>query len=494
MSVPFRLLLAFCATSALLSACSTNSGESGGPAPADNDGDGYVIGVDCDDWAATVHPDAVEVCNGRDDNCDNVIDEGATTTFWLDADGDGFGDPKEPIEDCLRPDGYSTVDTDCDDTNPDVRPAVPEICDGLDQDCDGEIDEGAGDVWYHDADADSWGNEDDTTTACSQPDDYLPDFGDCNDDDATIYPDAVEICDGLDNNCNGVIDEGAYSHWYPDRDGDGYGDVGEWVDDCAPPLGYVGEIGDCNDADATIHPDADEACDDIDNDCDGETDEIGLGSLYFDGAGDEVYIADNPLLALTTAITMEAWVDHYSPGSADSPVLAKEYTSGAQQYWFGVYRGHFGLLIGNGSGWGLDARSSGTITGHNWYHIASVWDGTTWYNYLNGALQGSGSYSGTIASGTQPLTMGINSGWDSTRFTGFIYDVRLWNVARTADQILANMYGLTDSAGLVGHWLLDEGYGQTAYDTSGNALDGRLGSTPEVDDRDPTRSTDLPGC
>lgn len=99
---------------------------------------------------------------------------------------------------------------------------------------------------------------------------------DCDDDDPHINPDAEEVCDGRDNDCDGSVDEGLEtSSWYPDDDGDGYGAEAGVLDSCDQPSGYVEENTDCQDTEATIHPGAEDVCDDgIDSDCDGE-EEVG---------------------------------------------------------------------------------------------------------------------------------------------------------------------------------------------------------------------------
>jgi len=105
-------------------------------------------------------------------------------------------------------DGYLAPD-DCDDTDADVHPGATEVCDGADNDCDGTIDGPEADgqtVWYWDEDGDDWGLADPTVVACDQPDGYAPQPGDCDDGAATVHPGAPEICDLLDNNCDGVID------------------------------------------------------------------------------------------------------------------------------------------------------------------------------------------------------------------------------------------------------------------------------------------------
>ena len=306
-----------------------------------------------------------------------------------------------------------------------------------------------------------------------------------------------EWCDGLDNDGDGLVDEdgdliGA-PVWYPDADGDGYGDDGAPYEACAAPDDHVADPGDCDDDDPLIHPDAEDVCNNVDDNCDGILDGHGQASLHFDGADDTVHVGDDPLVDITAAITMEAWVYSTAPGG-DEPVMAKEHSGGQQQYWFGVYYDHFGLLLGDGSGWGLNERASGSIAADTWTHIASTWDGTTWANYQDGLLVDSGTYTGSVPSTGQPLTFGTNSSYDYTRFGGYVTDVRLWDVARSQDQLQDNMFQIVDTSGLVGWWPMDAGEGQLAYDLSGNGLDGQLGTDPAADSRDPAWALELPLC
>ncbi len=202
-----------------------------------------------------------------------VGDDSATLVFSRDSDGtaeellqvslSGTGAPVPGAD--ADGDGYASDQDggdDCDDTDPNVNPGATEVCgDGVDNDCDGTTDVGA--------DADTDGSD-----SCL----------DCDDNDINTFPGAAELCDGVDNNCDEQIDNDvAYVDWYPDGDGDGYGDEsGTPVNDCAVVAGHASAIGDCDDADDTIHPNAVELCNGIDEDCDSvvpsdETDDDGDG-------------------------------------------------------------------------------------------------------------------------------------------------------------------------------------------------------------------------
>jgi parallel beta-helix repeat protein len=109
---------------------------------ADRDGDGAIDTADCAPFDPNVHPGATETCNGVDDNCDGNIDEGVKTTFYLDNDGDSYGDSSQSVEACSAPAGYVAAGGDCNDNNAAINPGATEVCDGIDNDCDGLVDEG----------------------------------------------------------------------------------------------------------------------------------------------------------------------------------------------------------------------------------------------------------------------------------------------------------------------------------------------------------------
>ncbi|MCK6526759.1 hypothetical protein L6R50_04120 [Myxococcota bacterium] len=262
----------------------------------DQDGDGYTPNEgDCDDHNATVHPGGEEICDGYDNDCNGVVDDG----FDFDGDGSSYCagdcDDADPsihpgaLEDCdgidencdgviddgwdIDGDGWTPCEGDCDDTQASVRPGIFESCDTLDNDCDGQVDEG------YDLDGDGF-------ASCG---------GDCNDGDAEIRPGATEVCDNIDQDCDGLVDEAfdidsdgvatcegdcddAAASVYPGatevcdaRDNDCDGAVDEGHD--ADFDGYSSCAGDCNDANGSINPGRSETCNTIDDDCDGSVDE-----------------------------------------------------------------------------------------------------------------------------------------------------------------------------------------------------------------------------
>ncbi len=160
----------------------------------DSDGDDFSVEggdcgpADCDDTDAAVYPGAVEICDGLDNNCDGAVDEGLTSLFYQDADSDGHGDLFNVTAGCTAPDGYVSSNTDCNDNDASIYPGAAEIpYDGIDQDCSGAD--------LTDVDGDGY----DSTA--------VPDGNDCNDNNSAINPGVIESCDGIDNNCDGQVDE-----------------------------------------------------------------------------------------------------------------------------------------------------------------------------------------------------------------------------------------------------------------------------------------------
>jgi hypothetical protein len=220
---------------------------------------GYVQNdEDCDDTSDQFYPGAPEdECLGTADfNCDGTV-------LYTDADNDG-----SPA--CL----------DCDDNDRRRVPAGTEVCDDIDNDCDSEVDEGIGRLWYRDVDGDGWGVEDDTVRLCDRPDGYVARVGDCEDDEANNYPGNAEVCDDIDNDCDTLADGDTAidrQAWFPDRDEDGFASsAATAIFACDAPEGHITTVGDCNDDDFEIKPGASEYCDLEDNNCNGNVDELAL--------------------------------------------------------------------------------------------------------------------------------------------------------------------------------------------------------------------------
>ena len=274
--------------------------DSGTLGETDADEDGYTADVDCDDSDATVNPDATEICDGVDNDCDTLVDDDddsvdASTgeSYYVDGDGDSYG-AGDALWACAAPSDSSSTGDDCDDSDASQNPAADEVCNGEDDDCDTDTDEDALDAntYYEDFDGDGFGDATRSDLACDQPSGFVEDDTDCDDSDAETNPDALEYCDGHDDDCDGDIDEDDAVDvvtWYGDKDEDGYGASDRTREACDQPSGFVTDSTDCDDADGDAYPGADEYCDGHDDDCDGDIDEddaVDMSTWYADGDGD----------------------------------------------------------------------------------------------------------------------------------------------------------------------------------------------------------------
>ena len=247
------------------------------------------------------------------DDADSAVDLSDATTWYTDMDGDGFGDVDaagqlacdDPSSSGLS---YAEAATDCDDTDAAVNPGATEICDpdNVDEDCNGVADDADAGVdpttvsaWAPDADRDGFGDASETPiVVCDDPSTallaYVADTSDCDDDNAAINPDAIEVCDpdDVDEDCNGVaddadpgVDSSTVGEYYEDADGDGYGSTTATAtiacdDPSTAELPYAMDATDCDDTSAYAYPGAVELCNGEDDDCDGSSDDSGLATFW----------------------------------------------------------------------------------------------------------------------------------------------------------------------------------------------------------------------
>ncbi len=260
--------------------CITNPPDEDGDGAFDAsclNGEGTPLGDDCDDSDPGRFPGNLEVCDLDDEDCDD-------TTFGdVDDDHDGY-----QSDACCNGDACGD---DCDDARIGSFPGATEVCDGLDQNCDGEIDDGVIIDGFLDRDGDGYGDDAMPMAACPGTPGWAPRGGDCNDDpsDANARaqsPGQPEICDGIRNDCSALpADEGAGSvDWYTDLDGDGFGAASSGVTRSCAPVAMASLLStDCNDMDRMINPAAAERCNGIDDNCDGSANfRIGLNDFEDD--------------------------------------------------------------------------------------------------------------------------------------------------------------------------------------------------------------------
>ena len=400
----------------LLLSCSSTTTSEFKRADIDKDGFDEEEG-DCDDRDASIHPDAQEVCDGIDNNCDELIDDADYTVdltyspnWYLDLDGDGEGNPLSRVSACEQPMGYTDNGNDCDDINP--------LMNNADNDQDG-------------------------LSSCQD---------DCDDENPAVYPGAPEVCDAIDNDCDSLIDDQDFdvslddaTEWYADDDGDGDGNPAEAVISCGFLDGYVnnandcndndpfvnsndmdgdglsGCLGDCDDTNFLINPMAQEICDAIDNDCDelvdAEDDSVDMNTLftvYPDADGDNYGAAGSS--GSQTCSLEEGWglytddcddSNQYAyPGAAynDSPTDCMEDKDGDGYGSQGLFECCFNVQMNDSYG---DSWNGGSLTAYvdgNWHQSMSasgygssasvcVEDGVMLtFNYSSGSWENENTY------------------------------------------------------------------------------------------------------
>lgn len=361
-------------------------------------------------------------------------DKDEDTSALVDGDGDGF-----------------TSAFDCDDSDAAINPGADELCDGADNNCNGETDESPADgtLFYADTDGDGYGNPDVSLSSCdASVQGYTDNSDDCDDSSNTAYPGGVELCDGLDNDCNGDIDDGAgdiltfyedadgdgYGNpdaaleacaapsgyvadakdcddanadispetlWYPDRDTDGYGRSTDSVVSCEQPTGYSLSNLDCDDEDAGVNPDATEVCDGVDTNCDGKQDNDDL-DIDLDGQApcegdcddfnDQTYYGAIEVCDDGFDNDCDGRLNDTCPGSVYDADLT---ITGGSSYAYMGYGGDIGDIDGDGNNDLLIGAYGATVDGSSYAGEAYIFLGP-----LSGGSMDSGSADLSI-SGTE---------------------------------------------------------------------------------------------
>jgi hypothetical protein len=311
-----------------------------------------------------------------------------------------------------------------------VACGVDDLCDGVDNDDDGLIDEDAPtSTWYPDADHDGHGDPLAPFEACAPPKGATATADDCDDADPAVHPGATEVCNDQDDDCDGLVDEGLATPWYPDDDGDGFGDPDRPLDACAPPEGALPTGDDCDDSEWSIHPGATEVCNVDDDDCDGSVDEdlerVYIGSpttsevFTYDGAGALSFVSG---VGSVSALALDEAAGTLYIGQWNNPVVWRVNLDGTGLT--AVYGGY------GAGGQGVATTSSGALFWGEYYGDLRVgsWDGS--------------------ASPVVVISRSAVSSLVGASLDGF-------GVGLAVDEVAGRVYAFTRSnAGLAGRWLV----------------------------------------
>lgn len=376
---------------------------------------------------APIDPPADGAADGApDDAC-------ATTTYYVDCDGDGIAAlGAETQSACTEPAASScggawvitaptAATADCNDTRADVHPGATEVCDGVDSDCDGQTDEDGLTTFYRDSDGDGHGNPTATMSTCSAPANYVVAGDDCNDASNAIYPGRAETCDGLDNNCNSATDEGVQSTYYRDADGDAHGNAGMTTMACTAPSGYVASSDDCNDASVAIYPGHAEVCDGVDNNCNNATDEGVQTTYYLDLDADGYGTASVPIMACAPPAG-------YTTNTADCNDNSELVNPGAVEQCFNSVDDNCSGAQDEGARCNMDCNWSGARWLSHGFDNAGADDTGAWVTCAQNKIAGmryvgtGGTLPGVIPTVSGTVTDIVDCNWTSDRWLSQGYD------------------------------------------------------------------------
>lgn len=483
----------------------------------DVDGDGYSAGGlscdgDCADSNANVFPGAPEICNGIDDDCDTVVDEGSsacggacTLSLPLGTSCDFVGDTDldtcaddilicadlnttqcSDVDTDLDNDGFGLGDgcvQDCDDANAGRYPLAVELCDGVDNDCDGTVDNGTNGCGgactlslVLGAACDAVGDTDPDSCA----DDIVSCVGLNEADCVDVDNDRDEVCDGVDNDCDGTVDEGTNAcggvcpldglpgtacigAGYLDDCGEGEyvctgrnttecDDVGTDADGDGWRVDTADCEGDCDDTIPDAYPGGTEVCDGVDNDCDGTVDE-GPNAC---GASSTICTpvmaswGENSILTnidTHTGVTTDTYIEETSPtqnfGARDGLRIGADGLSPVGLLRFDLSAIPAGAVVCAAElrlwNWGNDSSDTFGV-----YRVLEAWDEGT----LNG---GTGAANWTQRRESELWTQagcGVPNSCSSTADTTFV-----------PSGGAGTIYSLTLSNGLVQGWMDGANYG-----------------------------------
>jgi len=346
---------------------------------------GYVNNsTDCDDTKATVHPTAAEIVgNEIDEDCNGA------EICYLDADDDGSRPSSNATYGssdvtCVGQFEAKATDTiDCNDANAAVRPGATELVgDLLDSNCDGF------EQCYVDGDDDGYRvigtqlpavlSTDITCTAQAYLASAAMPATDCNDALRLVNPGALDTCNGIDDNCDGTVDNGAtgLNTYYRDADLDMYGTTLTTTTGCVTPAGYVTQSGDCNDAVAAVHPTVSETCDQIDNNCDGQVDEGNVCPATICPANQSVVVAKftAPTGSVIDVTKIWGWELGQAPEIGSMPHPVTQFTNGTPS----------GVQVVTSAGSGSSTNNVVTVTYNTCVPDNNWWQMSVGYRTANG--------------------------------------------------------------------------------------------------------------